>query len=176
MVKDYLQYNFIEIVNFRDKLKTIEQVLEEELSDTKARLKVIQGIIDRNEEVERNWLILLPKEILSNKKFVESNKKEKVNWKQVVIAIITKYDQPMTSEMLYFKAKMLYDHIPDDRMHCISNISAALHYLVFSDGKLTRIKVDKGRSYIYGLHQFFEINEKLKEEYFKKYKMEYKEE
>jgi hypothetical protein len=174
MTKDYLQYNFIEIVNFRDKLKKKEQILIDELTDLRARLKMIESIINRNEEVENNWLVFLPKEIVSSNKFSQPVTNGKVNWKKVVITIITKYDQPMTSEMLYFKSKMLYDNIPDDRIHCISNISAALHYLVFSDGKLHRAKMDNQRSYIYGLHHFFENNGKLKDEYYKKFRMEYK--
>jgi hypothetical protein len=173
MNKDYLQYNFVEVLNFQRDLKTREQQLVGDLDDVRARLKAVESIINRNDSGETNWLVLLPKEILSGKRYASEEKKEKVNWKYIVIKIITECDQPMTSEMLFFKAKILYDYLPDDRVHCISNISAALHYLVFNDNKLFRMKNAGSRSYVYGLHHFFDNAGKLKIDYLKKFEMEY---
>jgi hypothetical protein len=164
--------NHIEVISKRDRLEQRRNSLKRELESTEKNLQTLNVIIKKNDSLKQSWIVQVPIKVFQG----TEDKTKALNWKKVVIELITRYDIPMNAELLYHKILMNYDELVPERRFVIKNISSALSSLEMTDKKLKRCKDANTRGYIYGLPSFFDSTGNLRSKYLNRYKHEHGEE
>jgi len=157
----------MEALKKRDRLLERKTGLIEELALVEKCLKMVSSAVNLNDRTERKWVIELPLDA-----FVQTADFKNFNWKKTAVDLITKYQVPMSSDLMYNKVIINFDAAPLSRRTVLQNISSSLHSLYKHDKILMREKDLKENAYIYGFREFFNEDGKLKTLFMKRYRME----
>jgi hypothetical protein len=171
-MKEITQYSYLEIKKFVTGLESEKDSLTEKIESMKRRIKSLKKILKEHDEYNPKWMVTVPVDLIATYNSSDSQEAARINWKKSILLMFDKYDLPMTSAMVFSKLLLNFKNIPKDRTHVLGNISAALHYLAFSDCKLVRIKRNGDRHYIYGQPDYFDLSGVMKEKYLEKFKLE----
>lgn len=146
--------------NFSD-LKEMKVCLERRLEESRLDVSVAEKCMDKLDQVLKaikqpnaNSEITIPEDFLCNPNtLLQTNKK--VEWKKLVLTIISKSNTYLTSQMIYDKGRIQFPIESINKRDCSKSISSALSTLV-SEGKIGSFKHPKTKLLNYGdLHKFF---------------------
>ncbi len=171
-MKEITQYSYLEIKKFVIALEGEKDTLTEKIESLKRRIKSLKKILKEHDDYNPKWMMTVPVDLIAAYDSGDGQAAAKINWKKSILLMFDKYDLPMTSTMLFSKLLLNFKNVPRDRTHVLGNISAALHYLAFSDCKLVRIKRNGDKHYIYGQPGYFDLSGAMKEKYLEKFKLE----
>lgn len=160
MVIEKMKYSHIELQRCLKEFEVQEQEIANSLVSIREKIKGIKHILNQNDEGLQEWMVSIPVHLV-----VQDFKKDlraKWNWKKIVMELVAKYKQPMTTEILFSKYLISYTNPVCERLFVIRNISAAAHYLV-NDGKLIKVKIGKSKSYVYCTRDQVDESGNLKE-------------
>ena len=169
-----IKYNHIELKRLLESLQHSKIKLELQLVSISEKINFIKKVIENNDGGEKNWIIYLPEGIseeLGVTNEVKKTKTERIQWKKIALDILKKYNYPMSSDLMYHKAKQIYHDLPKDHRLIIKSLSSALVYL-HSRGALFRQKLEGGREFVYGFINHFDEKGNIMDDYLKTYKLE----
>jgi len=163
-----IKQNAFEIKELKESLEQQKKHAEKRLLVISEKLDVLTEIINDNNNSSQNWMVVLPS------MFIENNDNEegthtKHNWKKIAMKLLSKYDMPMTSELMYNKAINQIAGLPDNRRFVLKNFSSALHYLAERDNILIRKKISGTREYLYALKHQFDDRGNIAKQYLEKF-------
>ena len=135
-----------ELIQLQDGLKLRELEISEAMEQILFAKTTINQIIKEHSDEKTNVTIYLPKGTFDDLKINSLILKNNFNWKKVALEILNISEEPLTTLMLYQKAKIKYPLELADRSKSVKGFSAALYYLKF-EGKILQIRKDKKNFY-----------------------------
>ena len=138
---DDLKFKLSELVALRDSMNIRELELENSLKEIRISKKKIINILSEYKG-NKDFLIILSKDVFDNIKLQSKTSKRNFGWKKVALEIIKNSDSALTTYMIYEKAKIKYPIELADRAKGIHGFSAALSYLI-NEKKIEKQEIEK---------------------------------
>ncbi len=123
------KFKLSELVALRDNMNIRELELENSLKELRISKKKIVSILSEYKG-NKDFLIILSKDIFDNLKLHSASTKRNFGWKKVAMQIIKNSNSPLTTSMIYEKAKIQFPIELADRVKAIHGFSAAISYLI----------------------------------------------
>lgn len=146
MSSNLLKFKISELIKLKDGIKERELEINEAMTQILVAKKTISQIIRDHSDENKDITVYLPKETFDKIKLNTQNDKNKFNWKKVALEILKISKEPLSTSMLYERAKIKYPLELADKFKAIRGFSAALYYLK-AEGKIGQIKNNRKNFY-----------------------------